>query len=97
MKVTTPGPRRYVQLVESFRNDADSSRNALSPHWGGLINWAANSGDRDDQPLVQNRIDSPPCPLENQGGAGTGYPGMGVLVQPPPTAGADWVNSTGRG
>jgi len=46
---------------------------------------------------VQDRIDSLPCSLENQGVTGTGHARMGVLVQPPPTAGADWVYSTGRG
>lgn len=45
---------------------------------------------------VQDRIDPQPCSLEDEGVTRTGHPGMGVLIQSPPTNGADWAYSTGR-
>lgn len=45
---------------------------------------------RDHQRAVQGRVNSPPESLEEQGIRGAGHPAMGVLVQPHPTAQADW-------
>lgn len=42
------------------------------------------------------RFDSPPGTLEDQGIRGAGHPAMGALVQPRPTAHANWGHPSGR-
>ncbi len=43
VKITTSGPRRYVQLVESFRNEAGLVRKRTVATLGVSIRSAVNS------------------------------------------------------
>jgi len=85
---------RAVRFHPLYRTPGPGGHTALGGQPGRQLRQRTG---RDYQRAVQGRADSPPGTLEDQGIRGTGHPAMGALVQPCPTAHADWGHPSGRG
>ncbi len=83
---------QYVSIRYSER----LAEAGIEPSVGSRGDSCDNGLGRDDQRLVQGRVDSSPGTLENQGGRGVRNTGMGVLVQSSQAARAHRLHSTCR-